>query len=310
MSVPAFALPWFLVLGVVAAAIFVAFSAASARRSRGAALAYSDLAFLERAVGKSPPWTAIFAGLWAIAIVFAGAALAKPSIVTTVPVHDAAVVLCIDTSGSMAASDISPTRSAASSTAAQTFVDGVPAGTRIGILAFSNVVLPLGPLTDDRDAAREEIAHLPAPNGGTAIGDALAVAARMLPPAGRRAIVLVTDGVNNTGGDPLATATALGAQGISIFTVGIGTNGSGMTIPGTNENAELDEDALQSIARSAHGTYARVGDAGALSEKLGALAKTSIRERRRFDLSFECAVIAGVLALGAALAALTLGRFP
>ena len=129
-----------------------------------------------------------------LAILLGGIALAKPALVAVVPVHDAAVVLCIDTSGSMASTDISPTRSEASKAAARTFIAGVPAGTRIGIVAFSSAAAPLGPLTDDRDDARAALERLPDPNGGTAIGDALIVASHLLPPAGRRAIVLVTDG--------------------------------------------------------------------------------------------------------------------
>jgi Ca-activated chloride channel family protein len=305
-----FAHPLSLALGVMLAAAFVAFAVASTRRSRRAALAYSDLAFLESAVGRGAPWSAIFAGIWALAIVAAGVAFAKPALTATLPVHDAAVVLCIDTSGSMSATDISPTRSAASRAAAQTFINGVPDGTRIGIVAFSSGAIPLGPLSDDRDTAREALGRLPEPNGGTAIGDALVIASRMLPAAGRRAIVLVTDGVNNAGADPLEVATALGAQGISLFTIGIGTNGSGLQIPGTNEDAAIDEDALQQIARSGNGTYAKVGDAGALSDRLGALARTSILEKRRVDLTVPFTVAAGALAFGAVLGALALGRFP
>ena len=71
---------------------------------------------------------------------------------------------------------------------------------------------------------------------------------RLLPNAGKRAIVLVTDGVNNMGADPLEVASGLGARGIRIFTVGIGTNGSGIAIPGTSEEASIDEDALRAIA--------------------------------------------------------------
>lgn len=302
--------PLYLAAAVVVSAMFVALAIASGRRSRGAALAYSDLAFLERAAGRSLPWSAIFAGTWALAILLGGLALAKPALVAVVPVHDAAVVLCIDTSGSMSATDITPTRSEASKDAARTFISGVPDGTRIGIVAFSGAAIPLGALTDDRDVAREELDRLPDPNGGTAIGDALIVASHLLPPAGRRAIVLVTDGVNNAGSDPENDATSLGAAGISIFTIGIGTNGSGLQIPGTNEDAELDEDALQAIAHAANGTYARVGDAAALRQRLGALARSSIRERRTLDLTFPITVTAGVLVFGAALGALALGRFP
>lgn len=305
-----FAHPLYLALGVVAAAAFVALAALSAGRSRKAALAYSDLAFLEGAIGRAPPWTAIFTGVWALALVCAGAALTRPGIVATVPVHDSSIVLCIDTSGSMASTDVVPTRSQASRDAALTFINGVPDGTRIGVVAFSTNAVPLGALTEDRDAAREQVSRIPEPNGGTAIGDALAAAAHLLPPGGRRAIVLVTDGVNNAGSDPLAVAAEIGAQGVSIFTVGIGTNGSGLVIPGTNEDAELDEDALRAMAQSGNGTYARVADAGALRDRLAALARASVNERRRVDLTDQCAVAAGVLAFGAVLGALALGRFP
>ena len=302
--------PWFVVLAVLIAVAFVAFAVASGRRTRGAALAYSDLAFLESAIGRAPPWTALFTAVWVVAILAAGAALARPGITATVAVHDAALVLCIDTSGSMASTDVAPTRSEASREAALTFINGVPDGTRIGLVAFSAAAFPLGPLSADRDTARDALSRLPEPNGGTAIGDALAAAAHLLPPSGRRAIVLVTDGVNNAGSDPLAVASEIGAQGISIFTVGIGTNGSGQLIPGTAENAELDEDALRSIAASGNGTYARVGDAAALQERLGALARATIDERRRLDLTVPCTIAAGVLAFGATLGALALGRFP
>ncbi|HEV8022256.1 MAG TPA: VWA domain-containing protein [Candidatus Lustribacter sp.] len=305
-----FAHPLFFVLAVLVAAAFLALAIASYRRARGAALTYSNLAFLESAIGRAPPWTALFTAVWVLAILVAGGALARPSIMATVAVHDAALVLCIDTSGSMASTDVAPTRSDASREAALTFINGVPDGTRIGLVAFSAAAFPLGPLSADRDVARDALSRLPEPNGGTAIGDALAAAAHMLPPGGRRAIVLVTDGVNNAGSDPLAVASEIGAQGISIFTIGIGTNGSGQLIPGTEENAELDEDALRSIAASGNGSYARVGDAAALQEKLGSLARSTIVEKRRVDLTVPCAVAAGVLAFGATLGALALGRFP
>jgi len=305
-----FAHPLVLALAVLVAVVFAALAVVNVRRSRGAALAYSDLAFLERAIGRAPPWTTIFAGVWVLAILCAGAALAKPNIVANVAVHDAAFVLCIDTSGSMASTDVAPTRSEASRQAALTFINGVPDGTRIGLVAFSAGAFPLGPLTDDRDAARAELDRLPAPNGGTAIGDALDAAAQLLPQTGRRAIVLVTDGVNNAGSDPHEVAAAIGARGISIFTVGIGTNGSGLLIPGTNDDAALDEEALREIAGAGNGTYARVEDAGALRDRLGSLARTSINEHRRIDLTVPCTLAAGVLAFGAALGALALGRFP
>ncbi|MFN2461223.1 MAG: VWA domain-containing protein, partial [Candidatus Velthaea sp.] len=104
----------------------------------------------------------------------------------------------------------------------------VPGGTRVALVAFSSNAAVIAPANDDKDAAREALDRVPAPNGGTAIGDALALAARALPHVRHRAVVLMTDGVNNAGSDPLAVAQALGRAGISIYTVGIGTSGSGL----------------------------------------------------------------------------------
>lgn len=305
-----FAHAWLAAAAVLAAAAFALFAWRSERRTRRAAIAYSQLAFLEAVAGRGLPWSGLFAAAWVVAIAAFGLALAKPSIVAAVPVHDAAVVLCIDTSGSMASTDVAPTRSEAARAAAEAFIDGVPDGTRIGLVSFSTSALPLGPLTDDRDAARNQLAEMPAPNGGTAIGDALETAAKLLPPASRRAIVLITDGVNNHGADPLEAAGDVAAHRITLFTIGIGTNGSGQLIPGTGEDAELDEAALREIAREGNGTYARVADAAALRARLGALAQTSVRERRRVDLSWPFAVTGGLIALAGACGALALGRFP
>jgi Ca-activated chloride channel family protein len=304
-----FAQPLWLLAAAVAVVAFLALAVFAERRSRAAALDYSQLEFIEAVAGRAP-WGATLTGLWALAIGAGGIALAHPAIAASIPVHDASVVLCIDTSGSMASSDVLPTRSEASRAAALTFIDGVPSGTRIGIVAFSTFAVPLGALTADRTTAEDDLARLPPPNGGTAIGDALTAAASLLPPAGRRAIVLVTDGVNNHGTDPLDAARAIGAAGITIFTIGIGTNGSGELIPGTGESAELDEDALRSIAAVANGTYARVADADALRTRLSALALTTVRERRHVDLAFPLAIASAVLAAITASAGLALGRFP
>lgn len=302
--------PWIVAAASALAVVFVVAAVAGLRRSRAAALEYSSLPFLERAIGRGFPWSTFFVAAWALAILGFGVALARPSIVTNVPVGGAAVVLCIDTSGSMASTDVAPTRAAASRTAALAFINGAPPGTRMALVAFAANAIPLGDLTDDRDAVRDQLDRLPPPNGGTAIGDALAVAAQLLPRGGRRAIVLVTDGVNNHGSDPTSVAADIGSRGITISTVGIGTNGSGELIPGTGETAQLDEEALREIAASGHGTYARVADARGLREKLESLGQSSVRERRRVDLALPCALGAGILALGVAFAAIALGRFP
>ncbi len=280
------------------------------RRRTAEALTYSNLDFLGTATKSRMPWATLLAGAWLFAVACMGVALAGPRLMAPVSVRDGAVALCIDTSGSMSAADVLPTRADAALRAARAFIDGVPDGTRISIVAFSSTAQIVMPSSDDKDAVREALDRIPPPNGGTAIGDALALADRSLPNVRHRAIVLVTDGINNQGSDPVAVAPGIGARGTIIETVGIGTSGSGLLIPGTNEEADLDEAALRSVAQSGHGAYARVGDAEALRARLSEIARGSSIERRRVDASFPLAIAGGTIMIAATLGAFGLGRFP
>jgi Ca-activated chloride channel homolog len=305
-----FAHPLWLVAGIVVAAVCLGLARRAARRGASSALAYSNLDFFEQATRRrfDPAFAIALAA--ALGIVALGGALAGPHVVATVPVRGGAVVLCVDTSGSMRATDVTPTRADAAAAAVRAFVDGVPNGTRLAIVAFSSGAGVVAPLSDDKDAVRDGIGRIPPPNGGTAIGDALTVAARVLPPSGKRAIVLITDGVNNLGADPLAVAPKIGSSGIEIDTIGIGTNGSGQLIPGTVLEASMDEEALRTIATSAHGAYARANDANSLRTRLAALANSTTKEKKRIDASFPLAVCGGVFTLLAVAGGLLAGRFP
>jgi len=294
---------------VVAFAFVLAYRAIEARATRST-LAYSDLAFAEAAFKSRVPWATVLLAAWTFALLAVGTALAGPRFDARVPVSDGSVMLCVDTSGSMASTDIAPSRGEAAKSAVRAFIDGTSGATRIGIVSFSNFANLVAALGDDRAALHDAVDRIPPPNGGTAIGEALAAAAQSLPDRGHRAIVLITDGVNNTGRDPLAIAQAIGARGITIYTIGIGTNNSGELIPGTNEEAQIDEDALRAFADAAHGDYARVSDAGGLRSKLAALARSSIWEKKHVDASLGFAVGGGVLMIAALFGSLTFGRIP
>ncbi len=305
-----FAHPLWLIAGIVLAALFLGLAQRAARRGAASALAYSNLDFFEQATRRrfDPALAIVLAA--ALGVVALAGALAGPRFFANVPVRGGAVVLCVDTSGSMRATDVAPTRADAAAAAVRAFVDAVPNGTRLAIVAFSSGAGVVAPLTDDKDAVRDAISRIPPPNGGTAIGDALAIAARVLPPSGKRAIVLVTDGVNNLGADPLAVAPQVGAAGIEIDTIGIGTNGSGQLIPGTALEAGMDEDALRTIAGSAHGAYARANDASSLRTRLAALANSTTKEKKRIDASLPLAIFGGLITLLAVAGGLLAGRFP
>ena len=301
--------PLWLAAGIAIACAFAALVARSLRRGREALLTYSDLPFLISATGSRFDPALAVAATTAFAIVAFGAALAGPRATVAVPVGGF-VILCVDTSGSMRATDVAPSRADAAAAAVRAFIDAAPAATRVGIVAFAGAAGVVAAPTTDKDELRAAVGEIPPPNGGTAIGDALATAARQLPAGGRRAIVLITDGVNNAGADPAAVAPQLGAAGIEIDTVGIGTNGSGRLIPGTNEEAALDEDALRQIAAGAHGAYARADDAGTLRSRLAALAHSTTREPRRIDLSLPLALAAGFILAATVAGGMLAGRFP
>ncbi len=302
--------PIVLALTAVGLMVLLALLRAFARRRSADALTYSNLDFLAAAAAPRVPWPAVFGSVWLFAAACLGVALAGPHLTAPVSVRDGAVALCIDTSGSMSATDVEPTRAQAALQAARAFIDSVPAGTRISVVAFSSSAEVVMPASDDKDAVRDSLDRVPPPNGGTAIGDALELAAASLPHVKHRAIVLVTDGVNNAGRDPQTVAPAIGQAGTLIDTVGIGTSGSGLLIPGTNEPADLDETALRAVAQSGHGAYARVADAGSLRARLSELAHASSYERRRIDASFPLAVASGTILMLVTVGAFGLGRFP
>src|SRR6202163_3187835 len=271
--------PLWLLLGPLGpAAVWWAARVAS-RRATTSALAYSNLAFFESVAKQRIDPAVVVALAGAAGILAFGAALAGPRFIANVPVRGGAVVLCVDTSGSMRATDVAPRRSDAAAAAVRAFVDAVPDGTRLGIVAFSSGAGGVQPLADDKDAVR-------------------------------RAIVLITDGVNNLGSDPLQVAPQIGQSGIEIDTVGIGTNDSGQLVPGTDQAASIDEEALRQIASSARGAYARAEDAGTLRSRLAALAASTTMEKKRIDAALPLAVGGGLIVLLALGGGMLAGRFP
>jgi Ca-activated chloride channel family protein len=305
-----FAQPGWLALALLLPVAAVLAVQAASRGRRADTLAYSDLPFLIAATGTTMRWERIFGGALAAALALAGLALAGPRVTLPVPVRDGGVALCIDTSGSMSATDVAPTRAEAALAASRRFIEALPAGTHIAILAFASSAAVIFPASDDRTAAAAALADLPPPNGGTAIGDCLLLAARSLPPLRKRAIVLVTDGVNNSGNDPIDAARRIAADRIAIYTIGIGTANSGQLIPGTSEEAELDEDTLRTIADLGGGAYARASDAATLQAQLGDFARSATFERRPVELALPLALIASFGLVLTGLGAYALGRFP
>lgn len=232
------------------------------RRRRRYAVRFTNLALLDSVVGRGPgmrrhiPPLIFLLGLAALLV-----SLARPTAVIAVPHETSSVVLAIDVSGSMAATDVQPSRLAAAKQAANTFVDALPKDAEVGLVSFSDTAHVNAPLTRDHAAMHSAIESLRA-NGGTAIGDGLGLAldqllARPADAQGQRApglVVLLSDGRSTAGADPLSVTARAKQANIRIDTVGVGQRGVNPMI-GRQYVGELDEKTLNSIATETGGEY-------------------------------------------------------
>lgn len=296
----------------LAAAAVVAFALLYAwlqRRATANALAYSNVDFFNAAVRPRVWIPRALAALWILALAALALGVSGPHLGLLLPARDGNVFICIDTSGSMASTDVAPTRAEASKAAARAFLAESPPGTKIGIISFAGAAGVVVPLTADRQSVVSGLEEIPSPNGATAIGDALALAGRMLPARGHRVVILITDGVNNSGTDPMEVARWLGAHHIPVYTVGIGTPNGGL-IPGTNEEATIDEEALRGYAFASGGAYARVENATELRDALSRLGRITSLQRQRVDASLPFAVGGALGMLCAFIIGFGLGRYP
>ena len=293
-----FAHPGFVPLAIAAIALFAFGYLALQRKRAGAVLRYSSLPFLIAAAQpRTWPGRALFAS-WLTAFAAVAIAVTGPRANAELPVRGGSVIICVDTSGSMATQDVAPTRAAAAQAAMRDFIAAVPQGVAVGIVSFAGGAQLVYPPTRDRDKAIDALSALPAPNGATAIGDALLLAMHSLPGKGSRDVILITDGENNAGTDPIAAAQALASAHIKLYTIGIGAN-SGALVPGTLIAAGIDEAALRQYAALTGGSYSRADNADDLRRALASLGRTVTFERQPVALAFPLALAGALLMLGA-----------
>lgn len=301
--------PFWLAAGILVAVLVAIVYRTLAHRRTQDALEYSSIPFFLDAI-KPREWIGrLLEALWVAALACVVIAAGGPHLTIPLPIKDGSVFICIDTSGSMRSTDVSPTRAEASKAAARAFIAETPPGTKVGIIAFSGSASIVQPLSADHQLVSDALDNLPLPDGPTAIGDALNLAAQNFPDHGHRVVILITDGVNNSGSDPSAAAEGLGEHRIPVYTIGIGTPMGGL-IPGTNEEATIDEEALRSYADQSGGAYARVENATQLRDALAQLGRITTMERKPVDASLGFALGGAAAMLIAFLAGFGLGRYP
>lgn len=277
---------WLAALALIPIAI--AASIPARRRARRYAIRFPAVSTLALAAGPGSSWRRRLPAALAIASIGALAlALARPHVSYSAPVNRGSIMLVTDHSGSMAATDVQPTRLEAAERAANTFIDQVPSKVQVGAVAFSDSPDAVQAPTTNHVAARA-IIDAQSPGGATATGDALQLALALLrgadpkhPPA---AIVLLSDGSANRGVDVSTVARQAAKDKIPISTVALGTPDGVLTSPDPFSGpvpVPPDPQLMQQIAELSGGRSFNAQSAGQLSsiykqlgERLGSVTRT------------------------------------
>lgn len=187
------------------------------------------------------------------------------------------ILLASDISGSMLAEDFKPNRLSASREVAMQFIDGRP-DDRIGLIIFSAESFLQCPLTIDHNRLKSLYAQVKSGmvTDGTAIGDGLGLAVYhlMKSEAISKVVILLTDGVNNTGSlDPLTAAEIARKFGVRVYTIGVGSKGTApypfqtpFGVQYQQMEVQIDENLLSNIAETTGGRYFRATSKEKLEE--------------------------------------------
>jgi Ca-activated chloride channel family protein len=299
------------------------------RRRRRYVVRFTNLDLLENVVADSPRWRRhIPAVLTLLALSALVVGMARPQVAVAVPREEATVILAMDSSGSMTATDVAPDRMTAAREAASSFVDGLPDGFRVGVVSFSNEADVVVPPTADHDEALRGLSALRADNG-TALGDAiarsvdlgvtsldeqLAAAKSSETPV---VVLLLSDGANTTGDyEPLEAAQKAKDAGIPVYTVALGTDAG--TVQGPDGYGGMrtirvppDPETLSKVAELTGGKFFEAADQNALKsvyDEIG--SQVGVEHKQRELTVFFTAAGAALLLLGGALSTLWFGRIP
>jgi len=211
------------------------------------------------------------------------------------------IVMAMDVSGSMLAKDLKPNRLEALKDVAEDFVDARP-NDRIGLVVYAGESYTKTPVTSDKAIIKEAIKSVKYDDmvlqDGTGIGVGLATAINRLKEskAKSRVIILLTDGVNNSGFiDPRMAADMAKEYGIKVYTIGIGTNGNAMFPYAKRPDGsfvyqmmpvQIDEALMKEIAKKTDGTYFRATSNNklkAIYDEINKLETTEIEEQKFYN---------------------------
>ena len=326
------------------------------RLKRRRAVRYSSVALIRAAAPRRAAWKRhVPVALLLAALAALGLAAARPRLSVDVPVSEAAMILALDVSGSMCATDVEPNRLTAAQTAVRDFVQAQDGDTRIGLVLFAGFAQVAVAPTTDRGALLQAIDTLTTGRGttiGAAILKSVDAIAEINPdvapadpggpapgsppprPAGGYApeiVVLLTDGANTRGIEPVDAAQIAAQRGVRVYPIGFGTRnptsmvctaaqlgGRGFEGRGGYVGGALggrnylvaDEATLQQVADVTGGQYFAAADADRLQRVLADLPRTVQTQHRDVEVSVWLAGLAALLLLGSMGAAARWTAFP
>jgi Ca-activated chloride channel family protein len=305
-----FASPVWLLTLVVVAALAVCYVILQLRRKKYVAR-FSNTALLASVAPRRPGWRRhlTFALLLA-ALAVLSIGVAQPQWTVKVPRDRATVMLAIDVSESMQATDVLPSRIEAAKAAAKVFADILPGRINLGLVSFggtANVVLPP---TIDRDAMKNSIDTLQLENS-TAIGDAVFTSLDALtafaksttakgdqPPP--RRIVLLSDGANNHGRSVSDAITEAKTQQVPVSTIAFGTDNGTVTIDGQTVPVPADKATLSELASQTGGSFHTAASEQELASVYKDIGSQIGYTNAKRDISWRFLAVGLLLALAAA----------
>jgi Ca-activated chloride channel homolog len=334
--------PWALV-ALVAFPLLLGFRWWTRRRRRREAVRISNVTLVRAALPGRSLWRRrIPLWLFAAGLVILGTGAARPQAKVPVPSSTATILLAIDVSASMCSTDVEPNRITAAQKAARQFVQAQPNGAKIGLVTFSGIAgLPVEP-TNDKKKLLAAIDKLRT-SRGTAIGlailtsvDAIAAINPSVPPTGVEnpqtnlapgsyqpdTIVILTDGANTQGVDPVTAAEQAAARHIRVYTIGFGTTepasmvcspdqisgdapfrgDRGFGPPGGfggrgGRYQQIDEATLTKVAEMTGGKYFKAENAQALSDVLEHLPGTITLQKKNVEITVWFALAGALLVM-------------
>ncbi|MET7998882.1 VWA domain-containing protein [Amycolatopsis sp. NPDC005232] len=323
MSLGGFTSPWWFLLLIVVAAVAVAYVLAQrARRKR--VMRFANLELLDKVAPKTQGWIRhLPAVLIVLSLLVLTVALAGPTAEQKVPRNRATVVLVIDVSLSMEATDVAPNRLKAAQDAAKQFAENMTPGVNLGLISFAGTATVLVNPTTDRAGVVKAIDNLKLAQS-TATGEGIFAAMQSIesfsavvggadgPPPAR--IVLMSDGKQTVPEDLYAprgayTAAQAAKQAqMPISSISFGTTHGSVDIEGKPQDVRVDDDSLKEIARLSGGDFYKAASADELKKVYADLGEQIGYELKNADASKPWVVIGTLVLMIGAAAALLIGQ--